>query len=267
MTQAATTAAELYESVLVPAIYNTWANYIVDLAKPRPGDRALDIGCGTGIVTRGLSEKLGASGDIIGLDNDCEMLSVARTACRGRRGTPITWEEGSAMSLPFNDEAFEIITCQQALPYIRDRATVVREMYRVLSFGGRIAMLVWREIEHSPGFAILAAALERYAGADAAAVIRSAFTLGNQEELHSLLLLARFRSINIEAASGTAHFDSIETFVKSQLMNPALTPYLTNMPAPSRVEMFGVLTNALKPHVNQYGLVFPMGAYLISAKK
>jgi ubiquinone/menaquinone biosynthesis C-methylase UbiE len=267
MVQAATSAAELYESILVPAIYNTWANYIVDLAKPRPGDRALDLGCGTGIVTRGLSEKLGAAGDIIGLDNDCEMLSVARTACRGRRGTPITWEEGSAMSLPFPDESFDIITCQQALPFIRDRASAVREMFRVLRFGGRLAMMNWRDIDQSPAFAILAAALEHFAGAEAAAVIRSAFTLGSQEEIHSMLLQARFRNIHVEPASGVAHFDSIEVFVKSQLMNSALTPHLAAMPAPSRVEMFGVLSNALKAHVNQYGLVFPMGAFLISATK
>jgi hypothetical protein len=72
------TAAELYQRYLVPAIASLWATDLIDRSAPRPGERVLDVACGTGVVTRLAAERMGA-GRIVGLDINSGMLAVARS--------------------------------------------------------------------------------------------------------------------------------------------------------------------------------------------
>jgi ubiquinone/menaquinone biosynthesis C-methylase UbiE len=266
-THAAETYADVYESILVPAIYEAWATITVDNAKPRNGDRALDAACGTGVVSRLLSQRLGAPGEVIGLDCDPLMIAAARAASRGKTVAPIEYDQGSATSIPYEDEIFEIVTCQQGLPYFSDRAAAIREMYRVMIPGGRLAMLVWRGIEYSPAFRILAAVLDHYLGAEATAYIRSSFVFEEAADLRTLLVQSRFRNAQIEEVDSTAHFASVDEFFRSQVIGTQLVDQLATLDAPQRAELFTVLANALKSYVTGEGLSFPMGAFLITAKK
>jgi ubiquinone/menaquinone biosynthesis C-methylase UbiE len=79
------TAPELYERYLVPAITSLWSADLVERARPAPGERVLDIACGTGIVARTASERMG-TGRVVGIDINagCWRLSDAhvRTAQR-----------------------------------------------------------------------------------------------------------------------------------------------------------------------------------------
>jgi len=72
-------AAERYERVLVPAIFAPWAADLVALAKLRPGERVLDVACGTGVVGRLAAERVGPKGHVTGLDLNESMLEVARS--------------------------------------------------------------------------------------------------------------------------------------------------------------------------------------------
>lgn len=260
-------AAELYESLLVTGVYNIWARSVVEMVRPKTGDRVLDIACGTGAVTRLLAGRLGIAGLVTGLDTDPAMLNVARRVTSDLTGAPIEWREGSAMQLPFRHETFDIVTCQQGLPYFSDRATAVQEMYRVLRSRGRIGLMMWRGIEHSPGFNIFAAILDHYLGAEATSSMRLGFSMHSEAELQALLAGARFRNITIESANASAMFDSIETFFRSQVLGTPLERSLTALPQETRTELFTVTVNALKSYTGDFGLTFPVGAYLVSAKK
>lgn len=264
---AVASAAQVYEEVLVPAIYNTWARFVVDAADPRRGDRALDVACGTGVVARLLAQRVSVMGEVIGLDLDPAMLSVARSAPRLSGSAAIDWDEGSATSLPYEEEHFDIITCQQGLPYFANRATAMTEMYRVLGLSGRVSMMVWRAIEHSPGFAAFADLMERYAGADAAGTIRAPFCLDKAEDLRTLFRNAHFRDIKLDSVSGTAFFPSVEAFTRSQILGTPLARALAGLGAEARNTLYPDICAALGPFTTPQGVLFPMTAYLISAKK
>ena len=89
-------AAELYQRYLVPAIASLWAADLIDRAAPRPGERVLDVACGTGVVSRLAAERMG-SGRVVGLDINAEMLAVARSL----NSPSIEWYEGSAARSAF----------------------------------------------------------------------------------------------------------------------------------------------------------------------
>src|SRR5215468_9977056 len=69
-------AAELYERYVVPAITALWAADLVALAAPQPGERVLDVACGTGVVARLVAPYVGATGHVVGLDLDTGRLAV-----------------------------------------------------------------------------------------------------------------------------------------------------------------------------------------------
>src|SRR5919202_168929 len=93
------TAPENYERYFVPAIGAPLAAELLDVAALRPGERVLDIACGTGIVTRLAAERVGADGAVAGVDINPGMLGVARSAGPPELG--IDWHEAGAEALPF----------------------------------------------------------------------------------------------------------------------------------------------------------------------
>jgi ubiquinone/menaquinone biosynthesis C-methylase UbiE len=122
-------AAELYQRYLVPAITPLWAADLIDRVAPKPGERALDIACGTGAVTRLVAER--APGRIVGLNFNPGMLAMARFL--PSNGAPIEWFEGNVLSLPVDDNCFNLVLCQLGLQFFPDKRLAVREMRRVLT--------------------------------------------------------------------------------------------------------------------------------------
>ncbi|HEV7274858.1 MAG TPA: methyltransferase domain-containing protein [Devosiaceae bacterium] len=190
--------AENYERFFVPSIGAPMAEDLVAAADPQPGERVLDIACGTGVVTRLAARRVGASGSVTGLDITPRMLAVARSA------TPpdlsITWQEGDAESLPFPDSAFGVVLCQMGLQFVSGKLNALREMRRVLAAGGRALITV-------PGprpalFAILIEALARHLGPQAAAFGDRVFSMYDVDEIRELMHSAGFRNVDVEARSG-----------------------------------------------------------------
>ena len=83
-------AAEIYERHMVPAIFGPWAEDLLALATPQPGERVLDVACGTGVVARLVAPRVSPSGTVVGLDLNPGMLAVARTL-PPQHGGQIEW--------------------------------------------------------------------------------------------------------------------------------------------------------------------------------
>src|SRR5262249_15937275 len=152
--------------------------------------------------------RVGPTGAVVGVDLNPGMLSVARSVMlpNSRSAAAIQWHEASADKLPFPAESFDIVFCQLGLQFFADRAAALREMRRVLGGEGRLALMVWRSIGESPGFAVLAESLERHVGQAAAAIMRAPFGLSNAEELAGLVRAAGFRDVAIQQRVGTVRF-------------------------------------------------------------
>src|SRR5262245_56488818 len=143
--QVETVAAERYEAFLVPAIMAAWPPRLVATAHVQPGDRVLDVACGTGIVARTAAGIVGSAGHVTGLDLNPGMLAVAN-----RLRPDLDWQQGDAASLPFPDASFDRVLCQFALMFFPDRLTALREMRRALILSGTLALSTFDAIEISP---------------------------------------------------------------------------------------------------------------------
>jgi SAM-dependent methyltransferase len=204
------TPGEIYEQYLVPAIFARWAPELVKAAGVQPGQRVLDVACGTGAVTRLLAERVGQIGRVVGLDFNAGMLAAARVAVPN---ATIEWLEGNAMSMALPDAAFDAVVCQQGLQFFPDKAAALHEMRRVLTPGGTLALAVWRSVEQAPGFRVLEEVLARQIGPEKAAL--PPFSLGDGQALGTLVSSAGFREVRVRAEVKLTRFPSSEVFVRS----------------------------------------------------
>jgi demethylmenaquinone methyltransferase/2-methoxy-6-polyprenyl-1,4-benzoquinol methylase len=126
-------------------LHRHWKRRLIDLAEPRPGQRALDLCCGTGDVTFALA---GRGTEVVGLDFSEPMLAVAnrRTEiesrkCRDTASLPVRFLRGDAQQIPFPDASFDIVTISYGLRNLADLERGLREMARVARPGGRLLVL------------------------------------------------------------------------------------------------------------------------------
>jgi ubiquinone/menaquinone biosynthesis C-methylase UbiE len=267
--QVAGSAPENYERALVPAVFAPWAPQVVALANPKSDERVLDVACGTGIVARLAAERVGGGGNVVGLDLNPGMLAVAASIAQKTPATsaPITWREASATQMPFTDASFEIVYCQLGLQFFPDRPAALREMYRVLVSEGRLGLMVWRGIEHSPGFRVLADALGRHVGPEASALMRAPFSLFEKEELHALIAAAGFRDVAIRATLGTVRFPSAARFVQDYAAGSPLAGHVVKASDEARAALVSEVNEALQSYMVDGALAFPIEAHLASVRK
>jgi ubiquinone/menaquinone biosynthesis C-methylase UbiE len=198
-----------YERFFVPAIGAPLAADLVRRAALRPGERVLDVACGTGVVARLASGQVGAAGTVAGLDVNPGMLAVARSA------TPpemrIEWHEASAEAMPLPDASFDVALCQMGLQFVPDRRAALREIRRVLVHEGRLVL-------NLPGptprmFAAMEEALARHLGAEAAEFVNHVFSLHDTAEIQGLVGDAGFRDVSVRAEDRLLRLPAPDAFL------------------------------------------------------
>jgi ubiquinone/menaquinone biosynthesis C-methylase UbiE len=112
--------------------------WMLDLLKPAPGIRLLDVGCGGGKQCRLFAEALRGEAAIVGGDISPELLAQARQASREMGGKFLVEELDFNRRFPFPDESFDLLTCCFAIYYAADPGFTLDEMRRVLRPGGRV---------------------------------------------------------------------------------------------------------------------------------
>lgn len=209
--QVRASAAEIYDEFFVPALFGAWAPRVLEAAGVRRGMRVLDVACGTGVLARSAAERVGA-GAVVGLDVNPGMLAVAR-----RHDAGIDWREGRAEALPFDDATFDAALCQFGVMFFDDRGAALREMWRVLRPGGRLAIAVWDCLERTPGYAAMTALLRRLFGEEISGALRAPYCLGDTRELGALLEQAGVGRARIATLEGIAQFPSIASWVRTDI--------------------------------------------------
>jgi len=260
--------AEAYEQYLGPAISDPWTRVLLEDAAPQPGERALDVACGTGSVARHVAPMVRARGKVVALDVNPDMLAVAR-ALPAPPGATIEWLEGNAIKLDLPTDAFDLVLCQQGLQFFPDRTAALREMRRVLADGGRVAINVWQALQRHPVYEALFEATGRHLGAPIASVDVS-FSLGDADELRTLLGDAGFQSIEIFPRSLNVHLPSPDRFVQLTVLGAATSiPAFALLDAAARSALVEAVTDETQAVAQRYRdgdeMTFPMFTHIALA--
>jgi len=206
-------AARAYQEGIVPSLMEEWPPRLLAAAGIRPGQRVLDVACGTGVLARAVKEAVGPHGSVTGIDIDAGMLAVAQAL-----GPDIEWFQASADALPFPSMTFDAVVSQFGLMFFPDAPRALREMWRVLKPGGSIAVAVWGSIEDTPAYEAEARLVEARAGPAASAPLRRPFRLGEHSLLEDQFTQADIRLTSVSTVVGHGRFPSIRAMVEADVV-------------------------------------------------
>jgi len=127
---------DLMNSVMTAGLHHRWRERAADLARVKPGDRVLDVACGTGDLAIELARRVGPAGTVIGSDFSEAMLERARS-----KEPALRWEWGNALELDYPDDYFDAVTVGFGARNFSDLERGIREMARVVRPGGRLVVL------------------------------------------------------------------------------------------------------------------------------
>jgi ubiquinone/menaquinone biosynthesis C-methylase UbiE len=253
--------AEIYDECFVPALFERWGTVMCEVAGIAPGQRVLDVACGTGALTLAAARRLGQDGAVFGLDPNPDMLSMAR-----RKSAQVKWREGRAERMPYHDGDFDVVVSQFGFMFFEDRVLALREMMRVLRPGGRLAVAVCDALEHSAGYARLARLLQDLFSREVADAFRAPFTCGDPALLRSLCEQAGIADAQVSQRAGTVSFASIAALVSTER---ACVWTLGGLLDDAQFErLLAACERELQPFAGPDGeVVFDMPALVITATK
>ena len=194
-------AAALYEPAWQRQLAPAQAR-LLELVAARPGERVLDVACGTGLVTFPLARAVEPGGQVLGTDLSAAMVDGARGRAAARGFANVAFERMGAEALALEGGSFDLAACSLGLMYVPDSAAAICELHRVLRPGGRVAVLVW-------GQRVRCGWAEIFPIVDArvvSAVCPLFFRLGGEGVLERELDAAGFRNLHLERMTCTLGF-------------------------------------------------------------
>lgn len=172
----------------------------------RPGERVLDIACGTGLVTFPAADAVGATGSVVATDLSDAMVVQVTEEARLRQASHVTARRMDAESLEFPDHSFDAVICALGLMYVPDPSAALREMARVLRPGGRAAVAVWGA-RTACGWAEIFEIVDRRVQSEVCPMF---FRLGTGEALRHDMEQAGLGAISAARLTTTLHYASAE---------------------------------------------------------
>ena len=183
-----------YDRYLGPVIFEPYAEDLVSRLKGKTLERALEVACGTGIVTRRLRDVVPVGTEIVATDLNPDMFEFAKS--KFSQGENVRWQQADASALPFPDASFDAVVCQFGLMFVPDKAAAMRESNRVLQSGGVFLFNVWDSFEANPFAQIAHTTIASFFDRDPPKFYEIPFSLYDLKVVHETLLNASFEKID-----------------------------------------------------------------------
>jgi SAM-dependent methyltransferase len=232
-------------------------------ASVRHGDSVLDVACGTGFATRSAARAVGHLGRVVGSDINAGMVAMARSVPAETGGT-ISWHEASAMDLPFDDDEFDTVICQQGAQFFPDVSAGLAEMARVTRPGGRLAATIWAGIDHSPFFTTEFEMLVRFCHTDPDAS-GSTFVEGGRGEITSWFESAGLPETTVEIVEEMVLLPPIAEYVPEHLKALPWSSGFFELPVDARAEAVAWMDDQLSESRTDNGVEVPFKSFLATA--
>jgi ubiquinone/menaquinone biosynthesis C-methylase UbiE len=123
----------------------------VELAEIRPGDKVLDVCCGTGASAIPAADRVGKKGSVTGVDFAEKLLEIARTKAEARALSNLEFVQGDMTALRFADDSFDAVVCVFGIFFAPDMPSALSGMWSKVKPGGTLTLTVWGPRVLEPG--------------------------------------------------------------------------------------------------------------------
>jgi SAM-dependent methyltransferase len=241
---------------------------LLDRARPRPGERIVDVGCGCGATTRAFAEKVGASGRVLGVDISAPMLQRARQVAP--QGAPIEFQLADASVYPFKPGWFDLIASRFGVMFFAEPGASFANLRKALRPGGRLTFVCWREPRANPWLMTpLQAAYEHVPKLpEVGPEDPGPFSLASEARVHRILGEAGFSDIAMEACDLTLDIaigNGLDAAVESALQIGPTSRALEGQPDDIVAAVRASVHDALAPFVHGQGVLLPASIWIVSA--
>lgn len=255
-------ATENYERFFVPVIGGPLARDLIAAAGVKPGERVLDVACGTGVVTRLAAERVGPRGIVAAVDVNAGMLAVARSLPAPAR-PPINWYEAPAESMPLPDEAFDVVLCQLGLQFFADKPAALREMHRVTAAGGRVLVTVPTPTQF---FSVMDDAFARNIPAGAE-FVQMVFSLNDTGAIEQLFRSAGFGDVTVRAYEKVFNLPSPQEFLWQYIQSTPLSGLVAEADGDVLAALERDVVTGWQPWARDSGMSYPQEVLVATARK
>ena len=255
-----------YDRYLGPIFFHGYADDLAARLPVTPGMRVLETACGTGIVTRRLADRIRGHGSLVATDLNEAMIAYGRANVPGGPGL-VEWQPADATKLPFPDGSFDAVVCQFGLMFFPDKASGVREAFRVLKPGGRYLFNVWDAIVHNPVARIAHETVATFFPADPPTFYKVPFSLYDPEPVRALLGQAGFGEIEWTRLEKTGTSPSAADTATGLIDgNPILGAIMERRPE-ALGDVRQAVAAAIAAELGDHPVRFPLRAIVFSARR
>jgi SAM-dependent methyltransferase len=233
---------------------------------PRPGQRVLDVGCGTGYTTIEIARRVAPGGEALGIDLSAPMLALARERA-ARAGAAARFEQADAQAMRLPRGGFDLVFSRFGVMFFADPVAAFANLRTALEVGGRLAFLCWRAVADNPWVTVPMEAafahLERPAPPPPGAP--GEFAFADADYVRRILEGAGFRAVALDPLDPLMKAPSLEAAVDLTLKMGPVAAALREAPdkAPA---VAAALRQAYAPFAGPAGLAMRAGVWLATAR-
>lgn len=240
------TGAENYQRYFVPAIAGPVSADLLRVADLQPGERVLDVACGTGLIARLAADRVGPTGAVTGVDVAPDMIDVA-AATPAPRAPDIDWQVGDAARLPLPDGSCDVVMCQMGLMFVEDPPGAVAEMGRVLAAGGRLVVNTPGPIQ--PAFEAMERAIMEHISPQLGGFVRAVFSMCDPGAVAGLLTDAGLIEVSSTMTTTTLQLPPPAEFLWQYINLTPMGPAVAEAPEASQAALERQVVEAWEPDV------------------
>ena len=245
------------------------ADILVDRARLKPGERVIDVGCGSGATTIAFAQKVAPSGHALGIDLSEPMLARARASAP--KGLPVEFVQADATVYPFDPASFDALASRFGVMFFADPVLSFANMRRALRPSGRLAFACWREPRENPWMMAPLQAVYQHAPKlpPQGPEDPGPFAFSSEDRVHRILGAAGFTEIAMEACPLSLDIGiggGLDAAVQSALEIGPAHRALQEQPPEIVAAATNAIREALAPVVRGQTVALPGSIWIVTAK-
>jgi ubiquinone/menaquinone biosynthesis C-methylase UbiE len=232
---------------------------LIELAALQPGEKVLDVACGTGLVTFRAAEAVGPQGAVTATDISEKMVEHIQKTAAERGFANVTARRAHAEEQLFEAATFDVVLCGLGLMYTPEPVVALREMYRVLTPGGRAVVAVWGARANC-GWAEIFPIVDSRVQSEVCPMF---FQLGTGENLRMQMETAGFTALHVGRLSTTLRYDSPQEAIGAAFVGGPVAMAYSRFDDRAREEAHAEYLDSIAPFASGSGYLVP-GEFVVA---